>query len=160
MYNRINTSAVIDRYLNSNNQPLQISIGWPFRKVSGLFMFIYNLFSFMQVFKFFQIALSLNFPVFIMLEDNYRILKTFFTLSCWFLLSALNLSYYDLKCIRLISFVYLSINNTNPLWPKILETCPKCFRTAVSHKRIVHNVCFTSIWHLAFLHLEKNLEMR
>lgn len=106
-------------------------------------MFIYNLFSFMQVFKFFQIALSLNFPVLIMLEDNYSVPKTFFALGCWFVLSALSLSYYDLKCIQLINFVYLSINGTNPLWPKILETYPKCVRTAMSQKRVVYTVCFT-----------------
>lgn len=106
-------------------------------------MFIYNLFSFMQVFTCFQIALSLNFPVFIMLEGNYRIPKTFFTLGCWFVLSALSSSYYDLKCIQLINFVYLSINVTNPLWAKILDTYPKHVTTAMSHKRIVYNVCFT-----------------
>jgi len=97
----------------------------------------------MQVFKFFQIALSLNFTVFIVLEDNYRIPKTFFTFGCCFTLSALSLSYYDLKCTQLINFVCLSIYGANPLWPKVLETYPKCVSTAMSHKRIVYNICFT-----------------
>lgn len=74
----------------------------------------------MQVFKFFPIALYLNFSVFIMLEDNYRIPKTLFTLGYWYVLSALSLSYCNLKCIQIINLVYLSINGTNPLWPKIL----------------------------------------
>lgn len=143
MQNGTNTSLVIDRHLNSSNQLLQISVWWQFRKVSRLFMFIYNLFSFIQVFEFFLITTPLNLPVLIMLEDNYRIPKTFFTLGHWFVLSASSLSYYDLKYIQLINFVYLFINDTNPLWPKILGTYPKCVRTAMSHKRIVCNVCFT-----------------
>lgn len=97
----------------------------------------------MEVFKLFQIALSLNFAVFIMLEDNYKFLKTCFTLGCWFVLSALSLPSYDLECMQIIIFVYLAINGTNPLWTKALETYPECVRTAVRHKRIVHNICFT-----------------
>lgn len=89
-------------------------------------MFIYNLFSFIQVFEFFLITTPLNLPVLTTLEDNYRIPKTFFALGHWFVLSASSLSYYDLKYIQLINFVYLSINDTNPLWPKILGTYPKC----------------------------------
>lgn len=81
MHNRMNTSSVIDRYLNTRTQPLQVFSWWQFRTASMLFMFIYNLFLIMQVFKVFQSTLVLNFPVFIMLEDNWSIPKTVFTLG-------------------------------------------------------------------------------